>query len=187
MQIYLVRHTTPAVAKGICYGQADIPINEQLFEEELRLIKSRISVKPEVFYSSPLKRCLHLAQELSLHVEEDDRLKELHFGDWELKKWDDLPADELQVWMDDFVNQALPHGENYKALYDRTCSFLMNLLQQPYERIAIITHAGNMRSIISWALDLPLENSFRIALPYGAIVHLELHKNKQLNQLKFII
>jgi len=186
MQIYLIRHTSPDIEKGICYGQADIPINELLFKEEFDLIKSKIPVIPQAFYSSPLKRCLRLAEEFSPVAAQDTRLKELHFGDWELKSWKAIPTNALQVWMDDFVNQAVPQGENYRTLFNRTDSFLRDLLQQPLESAGLVTHAGNMRSIISWALDLPLENSFRITLPYGAVVHLEIHENKQLNKLNFI-
>jgi alpha-ribazole phosphatase len=31
--IFLIRHTTPAVAKGICYGQTDLDITESFVEE----------------------------------------------------------------------------------------------------------------------------------------------------------
>ena len=33
MEIHLVRHTTVAIEKGICYGQADIPVSAT-FESE---------------------------------------------------------------------------------------------------------------------------------------------------------
>ena len=33
MEIYLVRHTTPDVAKGICYGQADIDVTATFLAE----------------------------------------------------------------------------------------------------------------------------------------------------------
>jgi len=34
MEIYLIRHTTPDVAKGICYGQTDLDV-ANTFEEEV--------------------------------------------------------------------------------------------------------------------------------------------------------
>lgn len=186
MQLYLIRHTSPDIEKGICYGQADIPLNERLFKEELDSIRSKIPVLPQVFYSSPLKRCWRLAEEFSPLAVQDPRLKELNFGDWELKSWKAIPTAALQVWMDDFVNQAVPRGENYLTLFNRTDSFLKDLLLQPLESAGLVTHAGNIRSIISWALGLPLENSFRITIPYGTVVDLEISGNKQLNKLNFI-
>ena len=183
MEIYLIRHTSPLVEKGICYGQADLALNMVSFESEYEHICAKIPFKTLDFYSSPLQRCLTLAQALSPTVTTDKRLMELNFGDWELENWTDLPAAGLQVWMDDFVNEQVPGGENYTALYQRTVEFIEELLQQKQESVAIVTHAGNIRSIISWALDLPLANSFRIKLDYGTVVYLEIHENKQLNQL----
>ena len=37
MEIYLIRHTTPLIEKGICYGQTDLDITES-FEEEVSMI-----------------------------------------------------------------------------------------------------------------------------------------------------
>ena len=33
--IYLVRHTAPAVSRGICYGQSDIDVMESFYDELL--------------------------------------------------------------------------------------------------------------------------------------------------------
>ncbi len=187
MQLYLIRHTTPDLEKGICYGQADIPINQQLFEAELVSIKSKITTDPEMFYSSPLKRCQQLAQQLSPTVATDGRLKELNFGDWELKKWAEIDGAALDYWMNDFVNQPASGGESYRDLHRRTESFIHFLLQQPYNTAGIVCHAGNIRSFISSVLELPLENSFRINVPYGAVLKVEIHENKQLNKLNLIL
>ena len=37
MQVYLIRHTTPNIAKGICYGQTDMDVEEKLFAKELKI------------------------------------------------------------------------------------------------------------------------------------------------------
>jgi alpha-ribazole phosphatase len=187
MEIYLIRHTSPLVEKGVCYGQADLALNLDKFECEYDGICAKIPFETLAFYSSPLQRCLTLAQALSPTVTTDKRLMELNFGDWELENWTDIPAGGLQVWMDDFVHEQVPGGENYTALYQRTVEFMEDLLQRKQKNVAIVTHAGNIRSIISWALDLPLVNSFRIKLDYGAVVHIEIHENKQLNQLKSLV
>ena len=46
MEIYLIRHTTPAVEAGTCYGQADLDVIET-FEQEASIIKQYL----------PLHRC----------------------------------------------------------------------------------------------------------------------------------
>lgn len=177
MEIYLIRHTSPNINKGICYGQTDLDIDPIKFEEELSIIQSKLPRSIEQFYSSPLKRCVALTQRLTSGYETDKRLVELNFGEWENKKWDDINSMELNSWMADYVNIHPPKGENYKTLYQRTKDFLEMLLQTSHKKAAIITHAGNIRSIISYILDLPLENSFRIHLDYGAVVHIQLESD----------
>lgn len=187
MEIYLIRHTSPLIEKGICYGQSDISLNTVLFESEFAEVQAKLPVAIDGFYSSPLIRCATLAHKLTAAVSFDERLKELDFGDWELQPWSSINAEVLNPWMTDFVNQPTLKGESYVQLHQRTASFIADLLVQDHQRVAIVTHAGNIRSFISWVLDLPLANSFRIGLSYGAVVKIVLHKDKQLNQLLGII
>ncbi|MCZ2102171.1 MAG: alpha-ribazole phosphatase [Chitinophagales bacterium] len=183
MEIYLIRHTTPIVDKGICYGQTDLDIHPIQFEEELTHIQSKLPEDITHFYSSPLKRCVTLTQRLTTDFETHKRLMELNFGAWENKKWDEINKTELNQWMADFVNIHPPQGENYITLYKRTLNFLESLLQTSHKHVAIVTHAGNIRSILSYILGLPLENSFRIHLDYGAVVHIQLEVDPSLCKL----
>ena len=43
MDIYLVRHTTPKIDKGICYGQSDLELADSYPEE----FKAILDVVPE--------------------------------------------------------------------------------------------------------------------------------------------
>lgn len=183
MEIYLIRHTTPQVNKNICYGQTDLDVDPMHFEKELKLIQSQLPNDIDYFYSSPLKRCVVLAEQLASSFESDKRLMELDFGEWENKSWNSINQMELNQWMRDFVNEHPPQGENFISLYKRTRFFLETLLKTPQKKAAIVTHAGNIRSAMSYILDLPLENSFRIHLNYGAVVHIQLEADKRLCKL----
>ena len=118
MEIYLIRHTTPKVEKGICYGQADLDITET-FSEEVEAIKPHLPSDEIKVYSSPLQRCKKLADALfdGLAIDVHDDLMELNCGQWELLPWNDIPKEEIQPWMDDFVNVAVPKGESYVDLH----------------------------------------------------------------------
>ena len=120
MEIYLIRHTTPDVAKGICYGQTDIGVTES-FEEETEMIRGCLPATVDVVYSSPLQRCSALAKRLfpdaSLHLR--DYLMEIDCGQWEMKAWDQLPKEEVDPWMADFVTTPIPGGESYVDLHRR--------------------------------------------------------------------
>lgn len=176
MEIYLIRHTTPAIAKGICYGQSDLEVDLNLFSSELEFIREKLPNAFDAVYSSPLQRCRKLAKEFSFQVEIDPRLMEMNFGEWELQNWKDIPQDELNNWMDDFVQVSPPNGENFIELQKRTVEFLQDLLSKEPTTFAIFTHAGNIRSILSHILEIPLNNAFRIQVNYGSVVKLSYSK-----------
>ena len=104
MEIYLVRHTTPNINNGICYGQTDVDLNFDTFESEFFDINDKLPADIHRYYCSPLIRCSKLAERLAKEIQIDDRLKELDFGSWENKKWSELDNKELSKWMVNFVN-----------------------------------------------------------------------------------
>lgn len=183
MEIYLIRHTTPAIAKGICYGQTDLDIDKKRFAKEAKSIQNKLPKNIEAFYSSPLKRCQLLAEKLSNDFKTDKNLMELNFGKWENKSWKEINQTELNPWMEDFVNIPPPEGESYAELHQRSIIFVDSLWSSPYKKVALITHAGVIRSIISEVLGLTLENSFRLHLNYGAVVKIQFEKDRRFCKL----
>ena len=173
MEIYLIRHTTPAIASGICYGQADIEVAES-FETEAEQIRQQLPAEI-LCYSSPLKRCSQLAKHIypNATIAYADALKEMHFGEWELQPWDQIPNDPLNIWMQDFVKVRVPGGENYLELFDRTISFYQTIVGKN-QSAALFTHSGNIRSILSYVNNVPLEASFsKFKIEYGEVVKIE--------------
>ena len=175
MEIYLIRHTTPAVEKGTCYGQADLDVTES-FYEEAALIKEYLPVSIKSVYASPLQRCSKLAQHLfpSHSIFFHDDLKEINCGEWELRKWDDIPQEIVMPWMNDFVNVRIPGGESYLDLFARTTTIFQNIAEKK-ESAAIVSHGGVLRSILSHLTDTALIDSFNVfKLQYGCVVKLYL-------------
>jgi len=174
MEIFLIRHTTPLVAKGTCYGQTDLDVTET-FEQEAKEVKMRLPEKLESVYCSPLQRCHKLAGKVFPDVEKifDDHLKEIHCGEWEMKLWDDIPKEILNPWMNDFVNQPFPGGENYLALFERSVRSFEKIAKENLPA-AIFTHGGVIRSILSHITSTPLKDSFSaFEIPYGSVVKIE--------------
>ena len=183
MEIYIIRHTTPDVEKGICYGQTDLGLAENYLNEFKTIVKQISKNKTYKIISSPLKRCALLAKQFNDDIVFDDRLKELDFGDWEMKAWSDIPLEDINPWMEDFVNVAVPNGESYLDLASRVHDFFEELQRsQDNQNIIITTHAGPIRAYLATLLDIPLEKSFRIKVNYGDIFHLK----KENNRLKLI-
>ena len=56
MLIHIIRHTTPDIAKGICYGQTDLALASSFYEER-ELLTSKLLDSYDAIYTSPLQRC----------------------------------------------------------------------------------------------------------------------------------
>lgn len=173
MEVYLVRHTETVCEKGICYGQTDVNLKEP-YQEQFEWIKSQIPTD-FIVYSSPLSRCMLLANYLSPSIITDSRLMEMHFGDWEMKKWDAIPEADFTPWMTDFVNVAVPNGESFVGLHQRVTDFLTTLLSEEYSKpVVIVTHAGVIRSILCQFSNLPLKDAFTNKVDFGDVIKLKL-------------
>ena len=174
MEVYLVRHTETVCEKGVCYGQSDVTLKEP-FLEQFQHIKSQIPIDATI-YSSPLVRCMELARHLSDSVIViDNRLMEMDFGDWEMKKWDEIPEADFTPWMTDFVNVAVPNGESFVDLHQRVTDFWSEIINQNKSRsIAIVSHAGVIRSILCTISNLPLKDAFTNKVDFGAVIKIEL-------------
>ena len=172
MEIYLVRHTETVCEKGVCYGQADVDILPN-YQKQFELIKSQIPANA-LFYSSPLKRCVILVDYLSdSNYKTDSRLMEMNFGDWELKNWDVIAPEEINPWMQDFVNVKVPNGESFTILYDRVVDFMENELGTDTSKpIVIVTHAGVIRSMLCKTSNLPLKDTFQNKVDFGEIIRI---------------
>jgi alpha-ribazole phosphatase len=175
MEIYLIRHTEAAVEKGICYGQCDVPLPGSSIESFEQIVRNLKINKPLV-YSSPAKRCYHLAMHLKSCDQSintiivDPRLQEINFGEWEMKPWTELDQTVLNEWMNDFVSYQIPDGESFIQLHKRVSEFIMDLMNQNHNKpIVIITHAGVIRSFLCQVLGHPLNNAFRITVDFGSV------------------
>lgn len=112
-------------------------------------------------------------------VQYDDRLKEFHFGDWELTPWAEIGRDVLDPWMADFVSVRTPNGENFGDVFERVGGFWREQILPVAETgasrpVFIVSHGGVIRALLCLFLDLPLQNAYRINLDYGAVTKLTL-------------
>lgn len=174
MEIYLVRHTETVCEKGICYGQSDVGLAEP-FELIFENIISQLPSEAIIF-SSPLQRCVILAKYIqnkikTISYEEDTRLMEMNFGDWEMKNWNDIPPGQLNPWMEDFVNISVSNGESFVELHKRTDTFLSEQISKKTDKpIVIITHAGTIRSFLCHHTSLPLKDAFQNKVDFGQVI-----------------
>ncbi|MEO7977434.1 alpha-ribazole phosphatase [Flavobacterium sp.] len=177
MEIYLVRHTETICEKGICYGQSDVDLAEP-FENTFENILSQLP-NEAIIFSSPLKRCVTLAKYIqnkikTISYHEDTRLMEMNFGDWEMKNWNDIPPEQLNPWMEDFVNIGVSNGESFVELHKRTERFLSEQISKKTDQpIVIVAHAGSIRSFLCHHTSLPLKDAFQNKVDFGQVIKID--------------
>ncbi|MES1986445.1 MAG: alpha-ribazole phosphatase [Pseudomonadota bacterium] len=183
MKLTLVRHTSLDIAPSICYGQSDVAVSANFENERMALQKKLAAFEFDAIYASPLKRCHQLAQALcadelfghtSENIKLDARLKELHFGDWEMSPWDAIPREKFDVWADDYANLAPPNGETFSELHARAKSFVEDVSSHSQgKHILVVTHGGFIRALIAEVLQMPLKRLFRLTIDHASVTQLE--------------
>lgn len=120
MQLHLIRHPRPAVEPGVCYGQTDLGLAESAAAVAARLRP----LLPESFalHASPLARARLLAEKLGT-PRLDNRLKEIHFGDWEGRSFDDIGS-AIDDWAADPLGFRAPGGESPREMAARVLAWL---------------------------------------------------------------
>ena len=186
MTIYLIRHTA-VLAPGLCYGHHDVPLADTFAAEAARL-RAKLPPAPaggHRAHSSPAARCLALAAEFATAITPDERLREMHFGAWENRAWNDLPPAETAPWMADYVALAPPGGETFGAVQQRAAAFLAELLAAepaPDSPRLVFTHGGTIRALVSHCLEMPLRNAFQLRIDFASVTKIE-HQHGRWNVL----
>ena len=176
MKVYLVRHTSVDVPRGISYGQTDVSLKNS-FEEEAAITRKHLDgLTFDQVYCSPLSRCTRLAAFCGYpDAIRDARLKELNFGDWEMKSWDEISADPYsRQWFDDWVNVPARNGESLQQLYNRLTDFLNEIKKQHYQQVWLFTHGGILATAGAYVGKYALKKAFEQVPPFGSVVHIEI-------------
>ena len=168
MALILLRHTTPDVTPGICYGQTDLDVATS-FEREAAAASAALP-EFERIVSSPLQRCRKLAEFVSAQVDLpfdiDPRFKEMDFGSWEGRLWSEIERSEIDAWAVNFYH-ARPHGgESVAILQGRVRNALKDLLDRDGSTL-IVCHAGIIRAAL--ARGEAAEN-FNTEIAFGGFV-----------------
>ncbi|HXE38984.1 MAG TPA: alpha-ribazole phosphatase family protein [Azonexus sp.] len=162
MILHLIRHPTPVVEPGICYGRLDVAA------ENARAVADRLlgELPPGLpVWSSPLRRCRMLAELLHPAPRIDDLLVEMDFGRWEGLRWDEVPRAELDAWAADVAGYAPPGGESPLMLQRRALAFVAGLA---VPEAVIVTHAGVIRTLLAHWRGVPPDEWTQLVFACGS-------------------
>ena len=184
MRLYLIRHPRPSTFPDICFGQSDVPVSPQELQASVESLLSNPDLPHGLpVYSSPLSRTADLAAALTQAWERpapifDARLKEMDFGDWEMRAWTDIPRSEVDAWVADLARYRPGGGESVMDMAARVESFRSELQAQGND-VCVVCHAGTIRLLMAangqpdlQAMALRAARE-RIYIGYGQMVVLE--------------
>jgi alpha-ribazole phosphatase len=184
MEVYIIRHTSVATGTQFCYGQSDVQLADS-FATEVAKFQQDLPTDFDAIYCSTLNRCKQLATALEFsNITYEPNLQEMNFGDWEGKEWTKIDATQLDVWMQDFVNVKTPNGENLQELFNRIQIFFDALRLQNHKKVLIVTHAGVIRCVWAYLLQIPLQNVFKIPVKHNEIFVCNINQNKDYDSIK---
>jgi alpha-ribazole phosphatase len=181
MILWTIRHTKPYNPNDVCYGRLDFDVSPTFEEESDGALKALLGAgaKPTRMYTSPLLRCLRLAEKAEkatgLTMEKRDEIIEMNFGSWEGQKLTEVPREEMAAWAHDLRGYKFKGGESFYDI-DRRVQSLLDTLDDDGEFLWI-SHAGVIAALQHFACGLPDEKFVEGAFSYAMVTKFEFKRN----------
>jgi probable phosphoglycerate mutase len=179
--VILVRHgQTDENVSGRISGQGPVPLNAR-GQEQARLVAEALApLGVHYIFSSPLVRARQtaefLAERLQKSIEEIPDLREVGYGDWEGKTFNEMRTHPVahQVFHDP-INATFPNGESLLEVQQRgirAVEWVRNTYPQAI--VTMVSHGDVIRTALAHYLGMPFNEYRRLDLDNGAISVLEL-------------
>jgi alpha-ribazole phosphatase len=178
--ILLVRHGETTWNKDRRFqGRLDVPLNDTGREQARELAEQARGEGLAALYSSPLSRARETAEivgeALGLEPQLDDRLKEVHVGDWEERLKSDIQRDDPDAWA---AFQAagedwrFPGGESLAEQQERVIAALVDITQRRELPALVVCHRGVVRCALAHTHNRGLETYHEWSVPNGELIRL---------------
>ncbi len=175
-KLLIIRHgNTTANLEGIYAGHTDALLTD-VGIKQAQLVCNYVfnNYKVDAIYASDLTRAIEtakpLANMLNLDINIDAELKEMYGGEWEGKKFIDLPKlypEDFSVWQNDVGHSRCTGGESYEEVCLRAFNAIKRIAQSNIGKtVAIVTHGGYIRGLECAVRGIELKDMATI--PYVA-------------------
>ena len=137
--------------QGRCIGQTEVATTTSV-SESVDAVVDHAPFVPRRLFSSDLPRCARLAEGLavrwSVSLEITPALREMNFGAWDGRSYDEIDATDgprWRSWCADWRHQVPPGGESIDDLVLRVSVWLQS--QSLSQHDLLVTHAGVIRAL----------------------------------------
>lgn len=184
LRLYLIRHGRAVGSEqGRLFGRTDAALSETGRAQAQTLSERLASVDFQKIYSSDLVRASATAEIIAgargIQVEQDVAWREIDMGNWEGCSLSDLYQTDPEMVSELFEDPGsfqYPNGESFRVFTSRIQESLKSLVATYTDGdIALVTHAGVIRTIVGTVLEMPMSLWLRVAQDYGCLNILEWH------------
>lgn len=176
MEIIWIRHgMTKGNEEKRYIGQTEEALSARGILELQEKKEQGFYPQAEIVIASPMKRCIQTAELLypGKPIRTIDRLREMDFGCWEGRTYQEILADPLlmegyQAFLDSNGESPAPGGESKAEFMERTLAAFDEVFRGlESRRTACIVHGGTIMSILSERLDGPKKAYYDFQVPNG--------------------
>ena len=179
-RLYVVRHGA-VDAKGIFYGQLDVPLSPQGREQMEAAARALSLLELAAVYSSDLQRAADgaalIAARHGLEPISDPAFREMKLGPLEGLPYEEarrLHPELATKQYSDMWEYRFPGGENLQDLSARCEPALERIIQaHAGASVALVAHNSINRLLLGRALGLPLQRVFGFIQDFGCINWIE--------------
>jgi alpha-ribazole phosphatase len=191
LRLDLLRHGETELGGGL-RGSLDDALTDLGWQQMRSAVAElALEVRWDRIVSSPLQRCARFAEELalklSLPLQLEAGIQELHFGDWEgigTAQLMETDAEGLGRFWDNPYTFTPPNGEPVLAFASRVLGAIERLRQAfDGERILLVSHGGVMRLLLAQARGLPREQLLQVVVGHGGLFGLAVEADGQLREV----
>ncbi len=189
MKLYLVRHGEAEGSEGRAVGHLDLPLSDLGARNMEALAASWQRPSPIRLFASDLRRATDSARILAKRfgIEPPDpiidaRLREVSFGEWEGRAWDEVYESDRQrydAWSERWWDLAPPGGESFADLAVRVLAWFQDIRDWGEgEDVIAVAHGGSIRALLVELLAIPRERAFDLQLSPARVSAVEINDGR---------
>jgi len=169
--IAFVRHgQTAANREGRFQGRIDPPLTDVGRAQVERVAELFATTRITRVVASPLTRAVDtaraIAQRHGLPVEQDERLVEIDYGEWDARGLGDVTPDEWARWRAD-TSFAPPGGESLVHVDARVAAFCAERVSD--ELTVAVSHVSPIKAAVCWALGVDPAATWHMYLDLASV------------------
>jgi alpha-ribazole phosphatase len=172
-RLILVRHAEPVEdARGLCYGSLDFGLSPAGQAHALLVATVLEDAGYDAVHVSPRRRARETAEPVAaargLDVVVDEDLREIDFGDFEGRRYEEIESAEPELyhaWMETPTTVRFPGGEGYADVRVRALR-AFERIRGAHPCAVVVTHGGVIRAGLAEWLGMPAEAIFRLDQSY---------------------